>query len=590
MARCFARTTIRDRKSGTMIADDVKLKVNPVVVLSRLSEEEIRRRTSRSSAKTSFTAEKDPWKGYSDKKYSEMCDGDDTPSSSESDEELPEITFYRKSSGRFTRSQRDEVPPGQSKYVANLLNLIERQIKVEESRVAYLKLEEQLHSLESKSSPFDLATSNIKDELSGIFLNNRFEDKGECNESGDIEDAHPGKTILDFSTAGKLFTRDQLTFEEIKDPKTPFDEMLKESPPDILDEIIQRESFILHFENITDKCAAVRLLFRLLSVHEDYFVADKCKETLLAVLRKDPLLADSITLKDMIDVFINYGSTLDKLIPVAELFRVGKNLGACDVDVNNNKKTATWTSLPIHCLENVMQAIRALISCSNVNIADAPEHLMILVVVLCNFALDKSLRTVAEVVEIKLTIDVILQTFTDEHWSNQIVGCLARYLSSLSDEPHDLVVVARMFFHSERGHQLKRLSSYFMVNRLLKPQVQLENLKDVLPLTVLNFVNSVSWKQHVKLYFLYHVLTLVDLSVGCNFINGNWKIFEELSRVIRLTVNGIKNNKSLDATKIRDLVTRIHLHWQILANSAPVSQRTMFSYFNVVQTDAAVES
>lgn len=48
-----------------------------------------------------------------------------------------------------------------------------------------------------------------------------------------------------------------------------------------------------------------------MSVHESYTLAFQCMEALSVVIKKDAELTRCISLKDIIEVFLNYGTIFD---------------------------------------------------------------------------------------------------------------------------------------------------------------------------------------------------------------------------------------------------------------------------------------
>ncbi|XP_077992234.1 uncharacterized protein LOC144446362 [Glandiceps talaboti] len=435
-----------------------------------------------------------------------------------------------------------------------------------------------------------------------------------------IADFHPGETIFKNEQIGQLFSfPNHLSLAScgFKANQTALEQLLSKSSPDDLLEIVLGGT--LEDIYIYKPCPNSLLLwlFNLMSSHQSEYVSDRIYQILWSLINTlsckpngDHLWTP--TLKDVLRVLCNYGTTVRQLLPSqvlqSDIDTISDEDLRCNDDKENLQKNSTEqndTTRPhrklsefparnmINCIKLLTHAIATKTLKKKLG-GYSDEELLTLLYLICRIALESQIKYLAVQIHFNMCIAVLLECIKEEEWekkSQSVCQLLSKAADdSVANHHHNMVYLVQLMpTNTTRGRYLKRRLGFAMLNCLLSGRnnnIQLESLdyakfriRDLHPLVQLCKPNS-----DTDYYQLNSLIMLIDMSVGNEQLPASERDdLEKLEQKLRSVSGDIKESvRSLHRTKVKDLLVRICSKLTFMAQG--MTQTSLYTFYKSDKT------
>ncbi|XP_071793602.1 protein FAM178B-like isoform X2 [Asterias amurensis] len=310
-------------------------------------------------------------------------------------------------------------------------------------------------------------------------------------------------------------------------------------------------------------------LLQLMSIHEGMMIAgtifDMMWSTMNLFSRLHPTIEPWVpTIKDIVEVFMNYGAKMDTLLPPT-IFQEHFTIRVVDCPQSKHPQ-AVPRLLPVSNLRQVIQMLtHCLVIARNRKASLNNKDLQSLAYIICKVSLDKQLTGCAVRVDFEQCLAAILSCFDEGTWHHE-ASVVCKMLIRCSDHHHNLVYLAQLIPASiHRGRVFRRLLSYAALRKLTSHSESVDQhyegdfgelkVNDLLPL--LSKLNPKS-RLEVDYQHLHSVITLVDLAVGSNIYLLKSSDKESLASLVvklRDMAGDIReSHKHLCRTQVKDMM------------------------------------
>eukprot|EP00117_Sycon_ciliatum_P027453 scpid13333/ scgid22296/ len=188
----------------------------------------------------------------------------------------------------------------------------------------------------------------------------------------------------------------------------------------------------------------------------------------------------------------------------------------------------------------------------------------------------------------------LLEIFSDDQWKNEQLGVLCDALLDVTPHHHQMYSVAQALPPTARGRQLQKQYCFkclFCI--VLNEPVQGERPAVTLPskpvtIQVSSLVGHIrKWKVGAKLqtdYYAFHSSILIlDMCVGSDMLlpkyKGDIQVLMQLLNVLKHDIRDL-NGQHMDRMKVKDLLMRLHVRYDIWLQASQTAEAKVDDYFN----------
>lgn len=360
-----------------------------------------------------------------------------------------------------------------------------------------------------------------------------------------------------------------------------------------------------------------QFLFKMMSVHDERAVSQKIFQTLfdIACTAACQIVKNGDqhfkvwvpSLSDVALVLMNMGAAFVSLFPFEDLqppFTEGDLLGDACLRSDSPCKTEQ-RSFPEANYNNVLKYLRLCMAlCPR---AYSDDELLLLLTVLGKVSLDTSL-----VLQTSVELDTLLcRIFHNIKEWDAMLPRICRALVDLTEDHHNMCLLVKLLPHDQWGTQLRRQLSLSMISKLLDgkctytptdDKLTLSKLRVYLPRmqpssllrTILSSPNrgDMSTLDQQCYYLCYSLLILVK--EASNFQSCPPQQKEELLCLCSDLETHVKchireSEKCLYRTRVKDLVARIDIKWQILLHGTKPLDNQIYHYWKPPPADVLQE-
>lgn len=437
--------------------------------------------------------------------------------------------------------------------------------------------------------------------------------------SSAIRDVPPGHEVFNLEKFGRVFNQDTLQLRQCSiTPQNRAQKSLLWSSHAQLKLYINIGLFQEAYKCSPCPFQITRFLFKMLSVHSDRLLSDKILQILMdtaytaAVQRVEgnekfkvwvPSLAD-ITL-----VLLNMGAPFVSLFPLESLqppFTEGDLLKEVYIKSENSSKQEPQR-FPEHNFTNIYKYLSCCLGLCPRFYTDS--ELLLLLTLLCTISLESRL-----LLHTSDTLYPVLYKLLQNirHWDNMMPK-MCQALADITDDHHNMCHLAKLLPHHSRGMKLRQHLSVCMISKLLdgsclyspkSKELQLCDLRPYLsrmkPSALLRTIMGSSHQTDTEgeedctpldqqaYYICYSLLTLVNEATNFRFFPAHQKeqllfLCFELERHVKCHIR--EGQKWLYRSKVKDLVARIYIKWQMMLQKTRPLNGQLYDYWQPLQGD-----
>ncbi|XP_029030819.1 SMC5-SMC6 complex localization factor protein 2 [Betta splendens] len=434
--------------------------------------------------------------------------------------------------------------------------------------------------------------------------------------SSGIRDVPPGEVAFNLEKFGQIFNQDTLQLRQcVVNPQGAAQKTLLWSSPAQLRLHVTIGLFQEAYNNSICPAQVTRFLFKMMSVSSERLVSEMMLQALCDIAcsaayhrvkngNQDfkvwvPSLAD-VTL-----VLMNMGVAFVTLFPFDDLqpsFTEGDLLENEHVTIETTSSNKDLSIFPEHNCNNMLKYLfYCLDLCPR---AYSDDELLLLLTVVGRIGLDPRLILKSSVVKYQLVDNI-------RNWDNMLPRICQAY-TDLTDDHHNMCQLVQMLPDSTRGWQLRQHVSLSMISKLLdgnctyrptEKELQLSKLRPYLPRMKPSTIRralltapSKSQKDEEDMatldqqayYLCYSLLTLVNEASNFPCFPAQQKeqllfLCSELETHVKCDIR--ESEKCLYRCKVKDLVTRIYIKWQMLLRKTRPLHGKLYDYWQPPPTN-----
>lgn len=359
---------------------------------------------------------------------------------------------------------------------------------------------------------------------------------------------------------------------------------------------------------VSNKPLILRWLFFIMSVHKEMAVSESCCKVILNAIQLQRSASRTRNtwapeMADILRVFINYGASLEDLVPQRNLLKA-EDLRCAEVPVNDKQKPSNPvnhsvndtsqttekqepdsnpdapTPEPHYKISNLVNVLSVLAFAVESRPPYTHDQLTALFLMLCKIRMDIGIATRSMVYKIQAVLSRIIQKYTESEWPQKLMY-LSSQLSMLISHHHNMLFLTETLPHCVRSIQLRRrlatLQLYVTVgldvseiNKL--PDLKISCLTDVFPF-LKGYVQS-------ELYKMYTAIDLLSIAVGDSSLNSSDRedLHRLMSHVTQLSEMLRDNGRMVACSTVKSKLVVLCTKWKILLESLSLTQKSLFAF------------
>ncbi|XP_038830525.1 serine/arginine repetitive matrix protein 2-like [Salvelinus namaycush] len=450
--------------------------------------------------------------------------------------------------------------------------------------------------------------------------------------SSAIQDLHPGEAVFSLDNFGRLFSQHTLQLRRCN--VTPCDTTQKTilwSSPDQFRTQVSSQLFQRAYCSSPCPPQVTRWLFQMMSVHSDRLTCHQvlqalgdiaCSAAEHMVLNKSERFEVWVpSIGDMTLVFMNMGVPFVTLFPLENLqppFTEGDLIEGLQISTESLSSKKELRTFPEHNFDNVVKYMCQCTSlCPRVY---SDRDLLLLLTVVSRVGLDTQLA-LQPTEHLRSLLHNLVNSIRD---LDIMLPRICMSLIALTEDHHNLRWLVELLPDSMRGKQLRRHLSVLAISKLLNnrctyipsnTEFQLSDLRPYLsqmrPSSLLRGLATSCYRRshhphrereeeedcasldQQAYYLCYSLLALANEATNFEFFPSEQKnqlllLSAELEKHIKSDIR--ESEKMLYRSKVKDLVARIYIKWQVLVQRTRPLQDKLCDFWQPPPEDAVSSS